>query len=86
MKVIIVSLNSQYVHSSLAPWYLLSSAKAFCKDITVKVIEGTVNENIDDILNRINSENADVVAFSCYIWNINYVLKMCDLLKITVCC
>lgn len=82
MKTVIVSLNSQYIHSSLACWYLLSSAKKRCeKGINVKIIEGTVNEEINDILKRIKREKPDIVAFSCYIWNIKTVFKLIDLLE-----
>lgn len=77
MKALIVSLNSQYIHSSLAPWYLLSSVRKNChKGIKLKVIEGTVNEDFTDVYNRIKKEKADVIAFSCYIWNIKYVLEL----------
>lgn len=82
MKSVIVSLNSQYIHSSLACWYLLSAAQKLCpKEIEVKVVEGTVNEDIKDVLKRIALEKPDIVAFSCYIWNINTVLKLVDLLN-----
>lgn len=74
MKTLIVALNSQYIHSSLAPWYLLSSVKQNCSGyVRVKVIEGTVNEETDVLLQRIKKEKADVIAFSCYIWNITTV-------------
>ncbi len=82
MKVVIVSLNSQYIHSSLSPWYLLSSVKKNCpEDIKIKVLEGTVNEEISAVLKRIKAERADVVAFSCYIWNITLVLQLTKKLK-----
>lgn len=82
MKTIIVTLNSQYVHSSLAPWYLSSSAKKNCySQIEVKVIEGTVNEDLTIVYNRIISEKADVIAFSCYIWNITTVLMLVNELR-----
>lgn len=85
MKAVIVSLNSQYIHSSLSPWYLLSSAKKNCSEhIEIKVLEGTVNEDINDVLTRIVAERADVVAFSCYIWNISFVLQLTKKLKGTV--
>ena len=82
MKILIVSLASQYIHSALSLWYLYYSAKANCsKDITVKVLEGTVNENIDEIFGRIEKENPNIVAFSCYIWNIEYVKILAEKLN-----
>ena len=74
MKTAIVMLNSKYIHSSLAPWCLLAGVRAYCNEkIDAQVIEGTVNEKCDDIVSRLVSVNADVYAFSCYIWNIRIV-------------
>lgn len=82
MKVLIVSLTSQYIHSALAPWYLLEASKNNCNSgISVKVIEGTVNENFIDVLNRIDNEKADVISFSVYIWNVKKVLSLAKQLK-----
>jgi len=79
MKTLIVALNSKYIHSALAPWYL----KAFCTENQgeVKVIEFTINEHLDSVLSVISPERADVVAFSCYIWNIENVLKISENIK-----
>ena len=77
MKALIVSLASQYVHSTLAPWYLFYSAKKYCKeDITIKVLEGTVNEEVEVLYKKIADEKADLIAFSCYIWNIKTVKEL----------
>ena len=74
MKILIVSLASQYIHSTLAPWYLYYSAKKYVKDdAAVEVFEGTVNEDINELYNKIALKNADIIAFSCYIWNIESV-------------
>lgn len=82
MKTVICMLNSKYIHSSLAPWCLSASVKAYCDDsVQSKVIEGTVNEKISDVAHRLMNENADVIAFCCYIWNINYVYELCDIIK-----
>jgi len=74
MKTVIVSLNAKYIHSSLAPWYL----KACCgeKHGEVCVLEFTINDNMDHILMDIYGQNADILAFSCYIWNISRVLML----------
>ncbi len=82
MKTVIVALNSQYIHSSLAPWYLLSSVKECCPpEIKAKVIDGTVNEDIEAVYKRIKKEKADVIAFSCYIWNISFVLELVKMIS-----
>lgn len=79
MKTIIVALNSKYIHSSLAPWYLKSSCGNECGEI--KILEYTINDEIDKVLSSIYLEKADIAAFSCYIWNISIILKLIENLK-----
>ncbi|NLP15358.1 MAG: B12-binding domain-containing radical SAM protein [Clostridium sp.] len=79
MKTIIVAVNSKYIHSSLAPWYLKAACKNNCG--TVKVMEFTINDDPDFVLSRIYAEDCDVAAFSCYIWNITFVLRVAENLK-----
>lgn len=82
MKTVIVMLNSKYIHSSLAPWCLFAGVKAYCdKNICAKVTEGTVNEKIESVADRILNESPDAVAFCCYIWNINFVYELCDIIR-----
>lgn len=81
MKTLLVAINSQYVHTNLAVLYL----KAACSEAgDIKTVEFTVNEPINRIYSGIVAEKPDVVAFSCYIWNIETVLKLCDDLKKTL--
>ncbi len=71
MHAVILALNARYIHSSLAPWYLRAGTAAFCAHAhTVRVAEGTINQSDGDILALITDGMPDVVALSCYIWNI----------------
>lgn len=80
MKLIIGCLNSKYIHASLSPWCLLAGVREFAKtDITASVTESTINANLDDFIQSI--DQADVYAFSCYIWNIEQTLCVCKKLK-----
>ena len=81
MKIVLASINSKYIHSSLGVWYLYSAAKAAGTDHSVEVYESTINSHIDDIVADIYNLNPDVVGFSCYIWNIEYVKKITENLK-----
>ena len=82
MNVVISMLNSKYIHSSLAPWYLLAGVREFCDaEISAKVIESTINENCGKTADRLVCENADVYAFCCYIWNIDSVKKIAEEIK-----
>ena len=75
MKVLLTTLHSKYAHSSLA----LPCLAAICRDmegVDIVVREQTVNEGYEDVLGLLLKEGADVVAFSCYIWNIERTLKL----------
>lgn len=81
-NILICQLNSKYIHSSLAAWYLLSGLKEYSKsEISACVFEGTINEKISDILGRIVERTPDIIGFSCYIWNIGVVKKLAREIK-----
>lgn len=83
MKTVICCLNSKYIHSSLAPWCLLAGVRAYCSaEITANVLEGTVNEPSDAVFARLCAENADVIGFCTYIWNVSVVLDLAERLKL----
>lgn len=82
MTVIIACLNSKYVHASLSPWCLLAGVREFAKNTyEATVMESTINSDIKAFADRIISEKPDVVAFSCYIWNITKTLEICRIIK-----
>ncbi len=82
LNVAIGTLNSQYIHSSLAPWYLLSAIVANCRDgISAAVVEGTINEKTEIAAARIVQSHPDVVCLCCYIWNIEQTLEMIRQIK-----
>ncbi len=76
-NVLICMLNSRYIHSGLAPWCLMSGIKEYGSDkISAKVLESTVNDNIENILAEITRANPLVIGFCCYIWNIERVTEL----------
>jgi radical SAM superfamily enzyme YgiQ (UPF0313 family) len=78
LKVLLVGLNSKYIHLNLAIRYL----KEFCKDYNnIETCEFTINDNIGSITSEIYLRKPDIVLFSCYIWNINMILNICETLK-----
>lgn len=81
MKVAVCCLNSKYIHASLAPWCLYSSAKNKYPHIKYRVIESTINNENAVIINKILEEDYKVISFSCYIWNIEKTLQICEELK-----
>lgn len=79
MKTVIAAVNSKYIHTSLAAWYLKVNCGNSAGDVFVK--EYTINDTVDSILISLCSEKADVIAFSCYIWNMEMVLKLAGSIK-----
>ncbi len=78
MKFLLVALNSKYIHSSLAARCLYSAVK---DDFCVVMAEYTINDSMSHILSKIYRQKPDVVAFSCYIWNFNQILLLCQNIK-----
>ena len=69
------------MHSNLAVYDLRAYASAYQEHILLR--EYTINQTKDEILKDIYLTGADVVCFSCYIWNISFVKDLlCDLHKI----
>jgi radical SAM superfamily enzyme YgiQ (UPF0313 family) len=79
MKTLIIALNSKFIHSALAPWYLKACCGNECGEIMI--LEATINESIEKVLGLVYLEKPDIAAFSCYIWNISHVLKIAENLK-----
>lgn len=79
MNIILSTLNSKYIHSNLAIRYL----KEYVKDIEeVKLVEFTINQNMDEIAGALYKMDPDMVAFSTYIWNVSEILEISQRLKI----
>ena len=82
LTAVICVLNSKYIHSSLAPWCLLAGVGAYCeKGITARVVEGTINEPLERVAQRIVAQNPQVIGFCCYIWNITATKLLVQLVK-----
>lgn len=74
MKIILAAINAKYIHSNLAVYCLKSYAKPYKKQILIK--EYTINNQIDAIIGGLYEEKPELLAFSCYIWNIEIVCRV----------
>lgn len=74
MKIFLCAINSKYIHSNLAVYSLKEYAKTSGADIEIG--EYTINNQKDDILKAIHKAKADVMCFSVYIWNLEYVIDI----------
>lgn len=78
MKVQIIGVNAKYTHTNLAVRYLRDAVAGIC-DVSVK--EYTINDNTISVERDILTDLPDIIAFSCYIWNVEFVLSICSTIK-----
>ena len=71
MKVLLVAINAKYIHSNLAIYSLKANCGAY--ESQVQLMEYSINQYPEDIFRELYQQKADVVCFSCYIWNIGMV-------------
>lgn len=71
MKALLVAVNAKYIHSNLALYSLSKYAERFSDNI--ELCEYTINQQTDGIVRDIYTRRPDVLFFSCYVWNIEYV-------------
>ncbi len=79
MKTLITTLNSQYIHSNLAVKYLYSAVADDIKSVDLR--EYTINNEDSYVFGEIIKGDYDLVAFSCYIWNIEKIMYLAENLK-----
>lgn len=79
VRNLIVAINAKYIHSNLA----IYSIRAYCKKcgINLDIAEFTINQKTDSMLKEIYKKKPDFIGFSCYIWNIEFVLKLAGEVK-----
>ena len=66
----------------MAPWCLFSGLKTYSKEEHFcKIVEGTINEPIEKVFERIAFEKPNIIGLSCYIWNIKSVIVLGKMLK-----
>jgi len=70
MNTVILAINSKYIHSSLAPWYLVAGVTRYARhEHNVTVVESTINQPISSIVQQILPHAPQVIGISTYIWN-----------------
>lgn len=77
MKVLLTTLNAKYIHTNLAIRLLYELNYTSHKGLEWK--EFNIKEDKDEVAAHCSA--FDVVAFSCYIWNITQTLAVCEKIK-----
>ncbi|MCI9283942.1 MAG: B12-binding domain-containing radical SAM protein [Lachnospiraceae bacterium] len=86
MKFLLTAINAKYIHSNLGVYSLKKYAESASSGeygITIEIAEYTINHPVSQILQDIYRRRPDIIGFSCYIWNLDYVWELVhDLHKI----
>ncbi|WMJ79216.1 B12-binding domain-containing radical SAM protein [Clostridium sp. MB40-C1] len=80
MKVTLVGINAKFIHSNLAVRYL----KAYTEDLEYQcsIREFSINDRVERVVEELIKEESDVIAFSCYIWNIEFIKAVANIIKV----
>ncbi|MBR0381339.1 MAG: B12-binding domain-containing radical SAM protein [Eubacterium sp.] len=86
MRYLLCAVNAKYIHMNPAVHSLKAYADRYYsgqEEPEILIHEATINQHADEILMQIYRMKADVIAFSCYIWNFSLVLDLVrDLRKV----
>ena len=74
MKILLCAVNAKYIHSNLAVYSIRANAGEYRDQIELG--EYTINQYVEEILQDIYKKKPDLIAFSCYIWNIRHIREL----------
>ncbi len=77
MKCLLTTLNAKYIHTNLAIRLLYHLNKKDFPNLECK--EFTIKEDFNKV--ALYCANYELVALSCYIWNISQTLELCQKIK-----
>lgn len=75
MSTLLLALNAKYIHSNIAVRYLQKYAAPFLSQ-PPQILELTINNRMDFILDEIFRRSPDLLLFSTYIWNVDLVRRL----------
>ncbi len=78
-----VAVNAKYIHSNPAVRCLKEYAYAHHTGEIgqIEIAEFTINQPLEQIVSKIVGVRPDIVGLSCYIWNYEYMVKICGSLR-----
>ncbi|HOO27275.1 MAG TPA: B12-binding domain-containing radical SAM protein, partial [Lachnospiraceae bacterium] len=82
MKVVLAAVNAKYIHSNLAVYSLKAYAdQGLNGQADIVIREYTINQDREKVLADLYMQKPELLAFSCYIWNISYVRELAVQIK-----
>jgi len=82
MKILLFALNASFAHQALGALTLASYINSRITG-AAEVLERSINDRDDEVFYELyeNAKNKKLIGFSCYIWNIEKMLKFAEDLK-----
>jgi len=78
---LLVAINAKFIHSNLALRYINTYYRLKEGEDSLLMLEYSINQETDYILHEIISKQPKIIAFSCYLWNMEIVRKLSRSLK-----
>lgn len=81
MKILLCGINAKFIHQNLA----IYSIKKYCESKGMEDIhcyESSINNSVDKVISDIYLEKADVIGFSKYIWNADFIDKVIEVIRV----
>lgn len=79
-KIVLTAINSQYVHLNVAVRYLKKYVEKN-SEIKLDIYETNINNQLINIIKDLFEMQPDMIVFSTYIWNKEYVFSLSKELK-----
>lgn len=79
-KIVLTAINSQYVHLNVAVRYLKKYVEEN-SEIKLDIYETNINNQLINIIKDLFEKQPDMIIFSTYIWNKEYVFALTKELK-----
>lgn len=82
-KILLTAINAKYIHSNPAIYSLRAYQRKYAPQYCdmVDLVSYTINHRPEDILADLYRKKPNVIAISCYIWNIAIVRQLITELK-----
>lgn len=80
MMVKLIAVNSKFPHTNISLRYLRNELEAL--NVPCSLYETTINSDILEQARKIYDEKTQIYCFSCYIWNIEFILKLAQIIKL----
>lgn len=80
-RITFLGLNASYSHSMLSYGYIRSYTEEKLPEWKWSLVEKTINEKKEAIINEIITTSPDVLILTCYLFNIEYSLKIIKKIK-----